>query len=424
MPPNAQQLRGYADVLVRTALGLREGQGLLLRAELAHREFAHLVVEAAYDAGASLVVVDWQDQRVNHARYARSRPGYLDRVPAGMIAQYHQLVDEGWALLNLTGEELPGLLDDVDPAAISRAGQARAKATEFYRNGVMAPLFAWTIGGVPTAAWARQVFPALSETEGMDALWGDLLRMARADQPDPAAAWAAHAARMGVVRASLERERIRALRFEDATPAADGSPCTRLMIGLTDAPIWTSVLFTLPDGRTSIPNVPTEEVFTSPHRLKAEGWARTSRPGFPLGREASGAYFRFAGGELAEWRAEVGQDALDAYFKIPGTRRLGEVALVEVSSPVGASGRVYRNTLYDENAAIHIAFGQSITAGYAGAGAMTAEAREAAGLNQADDHLDLMLGTPTMGVAGIRADGSEIPVMVHGRFAAEMLVSG
>ena len=107
MPPNAIQLRGYADVLVRTALGLREGQGLLLRAELAHRDFANLVVEAAYDAGASLVVVDWQDQRVNRARYARSRPEYLDRVPAGLVAQYHQLMDEGWALLNLTGEELP-----------------------------------------------------------------------------------------------------------------------------------------------------------------------------------------------------------------------------------------------------------------------------------------------------------------------------
>lgn len=424
MSPNNTTLRAYADALLRTALGLQPGQGLLIRAELAHREFVNIAVEAAYDAGAGLVVVDWRDPRTDHARYGRSRPDYLERVPAGLIAQYRQVVDEGWAQLNLTGEELPGLLNDVDPAAISRAGQARAKATEFYRNGVMVPLFAWTIGGVPTAAWARQVFPDLSETEGMNALWDDILRMARADQPDPGAAWAAHAKRMGIVRGALGREKIRALRFEDPTPSPDGLPSTRLTIGLTDAPIWTSVLFTLPDGRTFIPNVPTEEVFTSPHRLKAEGWVRTSRPGFPMGRETSGAYFRFAGGELVEHRAEVGQDALDTYFKIPGTRRLGEVALVEVTSPVGASGRVYHNTLYDENAAIHIAFGQSITAGYPGAGTMPREAREAVGLNQSDDHLDLMIGTPAMGVTGIREDGSEVAVMVDGRFAAEMLVSG
>jgi aminopeptidase len=229
---------------------------------------------------------------------------------------------------------------------------------------------------------------------------------------------------MGIVRSALGREGIRALRFEDPAPAADGLPSTRLTIGLTDAPIWTSVLFTLPDGRTFIPNVPTEEVFTAPHREKAEGWVRTSRPGFPMGREASGAYFRFAGGELVEHRSETGQDALDAFFKIPGARRLGEVALVEVTSPVGASGRIYHNTLYDENAAIHIAFGQSITAAYPGAEAMPREAREAVGLNQSDDHLDLMIGAPAMGVTGIRADGSEIPVMIDGRFAPEMLVSG
>ncbi len=214
----------------------------------------------------------------------------------------------------------------------------------------------------------------------------------------------------------MARHAVRAIRYHDPTPADDGKASTDLTVSLTDAPLWVGGSGFTPEGIEFMANMPTEEVFCTPHRMKAEGWVRTSKPIFPLSREVRDAYFRFEGGECVEARARIGEDVLKSFLEIRGARRLGEVSLVDVRSPVNQTGLVFFDTLFDENAVCHIAFGSAYSECVEGAENMSPEEREAYGLNDADTHEDFMIGTPTMDVDGVTQDGKTLAIMRAGQF--------
>ncbi len=408
--------RRYADLIARFGANVQPGQNVLISAEIVGRDFVDLVLQACYQAGAGYVQIGWVDPKTQHSRVMLSSEASIDYIPDYEVARHNQMADERWARIAITGEEFPDINNDLDPKRLGRMRSARAQKFRRYIDAQMSNQMQWTVVAMPTENWARKVFPDLPVDQAVNRLWEIVLRAVRVDADDPVATWRAHERTLKQVAEYMAKHAVRAIRYFDPNPAADGKPSTDLTVGLTDAPLWVGGGAETPAGVPFMANMPTEEVFCTPHNQKAEGWVRTSKPLFPLGREVNDAYFRFENGLCVEARAAKGEDVLNSFLEIKGARRLGEVSLVDVRSPINQEGVVFYDTLFDENAACHIAFGKAYSECVAGADAMTPEQQEAFGMNHSDAHEDFMIGTPTMRVTGICADGRVIDVMREGKF--------
>jgi aminopeptidase len=415
------QQRAYADLIIRAGVNLQPGQSLAIRAELGHREFVRILTTAAYDAGAKYVEVLWLDPLVTKIRYQHVSHEHLGFVPAFEVARANEMLDDRWARIALTGEEYPNAFEDVDPALLREYRQSWYKKLGFFQQRVMNNEISWCVAGVPVAPWAQKVLPGLDAGAATEKLWELTLRVCRADQPDPLAAWQQHDANLKKVSAFMDRYQVRAIRYLDERPGPDGKASTDLTVGLTDRPFWSCGTSDNAAGLPFFANIPTEEIFSTPHNQRTQGWVRTSKPGFPFERELLDAYFRFQDGEVVEWRAAKGQDVLGELFQVPGARRLGELSLVDVRSPINQAGLIFHDTLFDENAVCHIAFGRGYPEGIQGGSKLSQEELAALGLNSSDIHVDLMIGTETMKVIGTCADGSEVAIMENGMFVDAVL---
>jgi aminopeptidase len=410
------ELRKYAEVLVRLGVNLQSGQSLRIGAELEHAPFVRIVTEEAYRQGAPYVQVDWMDTPLARARMQYSSGENLSYFPEYEVAKARQMVDEGWARLSLVGSEFPDLLKDVDPVAMRTVAVTRSQKLKFYTQAMMANQLQWCVAAVPTRAWAGKVYPNLAPEAALAELWTQVLRMVRVDRPDPVEAWARHNATLKGVADFLMRNHVRTLRFIDTKTGPDGLPATDLTVGMTDHPQWLGAGAERPDGIPFLPNMPTEEVFSTPHNQRTEGYVRLSKPAFPFQREIRDGFFRFANGEVVEFDAAEGREVLEQFFELDGTRRLGEVALVDVRSPVNRANVVFFEILFDENAACHIAFGEAYPDGVVDGSKLSEEELRHLGVNKADAHLDVMIGNETMRLVGIREDGSEVIIMERGEF--------
>ena len=411
----------YAELLIAIGVNLQPDQPLLVTAELAHADFVRDVVAVAYRAGARYVHVQWLDTPTDRARLLNSSEDNLNYVPEYEVSRFRQMTDERWARLALVGPEFPDGLADVSPERIRRTSVARRQKVRFYSDAMSANRIQWCVAAVPTPAWARQIFPDLPTDEAVAELWSILFQVCRIDQPDPVAAWQAHDATLTKVAEFMAANRVRSVRFVDTQTEADGKPRTDLTVGLTDSPAWVAASSQRPDGVRFLANIPTEEVFTTPHKMRVTGWVRTSKPAFPFERKVEDAYFRFEEGEVVEFSAVVGEDVLTEFFAIDGAKRLGEVSLVDDRSPINQAGIIFYETLFDENAVCHIAFGNAYPGGIEGGDEMERETLDALGANVSDTHVDFMIGSSTLGVTGVCADGSEVVIMQDGRFVAAVL---
>lgn len=411
-------MANYAELIVKSGINLQPGQSLRIGAELAHRDLVRLLTAQAYQAGARYVHVDWQDALTSKQRLLYSAAEDLDFFPNYEVVRHQEMVDDGWARIALVGPEAPDAYDDVDPTAMRTVSSTRAKAIKFYMQAMMANRQQWCVAGAVTPAWAAKVFPNLDPAAAQERLWQVIYDTCRLSTSDPVAAWAAHDRRLKAAVRFLAENQVRGVRFVDTAPGPDDKPNTDLTVWLTEKPQWIGAAAQTPTGVSFFPNMPTEEVFTTPDARRTEGYVRLSKPAFPFEREVRNARFVFENGEVVHFEAEVGQDVLAQYFQIEGTRRLGEVALVDVRSPVNQADVVFYETLYDENAACHIAFGQAYPDGVEGGNALSDEELTALGVNKSDAHQDVMIGTPSMDVIGLRADGSTLSIMEQGEFIA------
>lgn len=401
LPP--ELLARYADAIVRASLGLEEGDTLVIQAQPEHRELTVALAESAYRAGATFVDAVTADPLVTRARLLHGSDAAVGALSPWARRRLREIAGSRGALVQITGEGEPGYLDGVPPERIATDFARLSKQIAFVRRAQLNLRARWTIAGWPTDHWAGQVYPKLQPLAAKRRLAKDLLSFCRLLDEDGkgASGWLKHLR-------TLDRRSKKLTKLE-LTGLELRGPGTALDIGFVPGTRWLGGPETLVDGRTQAPNMPTEEVFTSPDASATSGTFRCTFPLAFRGRLIQGLRGEFSKGRLIRLEADSDDDRdfVAAYIDSDRMgRRLGEVALVDASSRIGQSGRIYYNTLLDENAAAHIAFGS----GFGG----TRSETPARGVNRSSTHLDVMIGSPELEATGINARGRRIPLIRDG----------
>ncbi len=403
MDPRLEKL---AELAIRVGLNLQKGQEVIATAPIEGVGFVRLLAQKAYQAGASLFTVLYADQALTQYRLALAPEEGLDRAPGWLYGGMAQAFRQGAARLGVVGSD-PEALKDLPPERIARAQRAQNLAYKPALDAITEFATNWSLIPFAHPGWARKVFPHLSEEEAVEALWEAIFRATRADQEDPLAAWEAHNRALHQKVDYLNQKRFHALHFR--------GPGTDLVVGLAEGHLWRGGATRAQNGVVCNPNLPTEEVFTAPHRARVEGVVRASRPLALAGKLVQGIWARFEGGVAVEVGAEQNGEVLQEILKTDeGARRLGEVALVPADNPIAKTGLIFFETLFDENAASHIAFGQAYTENLEGHPSEEEFLRR--GGNRSLIHIDWMIGSEEMEVDGLYEDGTRLPLMRQGRW--------
>jgi aminopeptidase len=405
-----QKLDRLAEVAVKIGLGLRAGQELVMTAPMEALPLVRLITEHAYKAGAVLVTTLFSDDPLVLARYQYGPDGSFDFAPTWLHDGIAAAFKSGAARLAIAGTN-PALLAGQDPSRVARANVAVSKASKPAMELITRHEINWTIVACATPEWAKLVFPGELEGVAMAKLWEAIFVASRIAVDDPVAEWKEHGAKLKQRVDLLNKKRFSALAFK----SSDGE--TNLTVGLADDHLWAGGGTTAGNGIYCQPNIPTEECFTTPHKDRVDGVVRASKPLSHQGTLIENIRCRFEGGKIVEATATAGENVLNRLISTDdGARRLGEVALVPHSSPIAHSGLLFWSTLFDENAASHIALGQAYSTCLIGGEKMDAEALTALGANSSLIHVDWMIGSGTMDVDGISADGKREPLMRAGEW--------
>ena len=405
---NEQKLDLLAEVAVRVGLGLKAGQELVMTASLDAVPLARRITEQAYRAGAMLVTVLYTDDEGALMRYHFAPDASFDHAAKWLYDGMGAAFKSGAARLAITGGN-PALLSNEDSAKVGRANRAVSQAYRPALELITRHAINWTIVASATPAWAASMFPEDAPEVALEKLWDAIFQTTRINTEDPVAAWKTHDAGLQKRAALLNEMRYSALRYR--------GPGTDFTLGLADDHLWLGGGTTAGNGLYCIPNMPTEEVFTTPHKDRADGTVTATKPLSHQGTMIEGIHVRFENGRIVEARASRGQDVLQRLIDTDdGARRLGEVALVPHSSPIAASGMLFLNTLFDENAASHIALGQAYSSCLRNGDKLTPEELAAKGANDSLIHVDWMIGSERLDIDGITAADVAEPLMRKGEW--------
>jgi aminopeptidase len=391
-----KNLRAYAELIVRVGTNLQPGQTLLINALIDHAPLVRELTEAGYRAGARFVDVTYVDMHVRRSFIEHAAEEDLTYTQPWTLERSSSL--DGNALIMIAGDPEPTLLSDLDP---SRVGKARAiKALEAQLASQNGRTVNWNIAAYPTAGQAQQVF---GEPD-VERLWEAYQSAVRLDQPDPVAAWQAQSDKLIARAKQLDEHAFDAIHF--------GGPGTDLTVGLLPGARWMGGGGETVDGIFHVANLPTEEVFTAPDWRRTEGTVRSTRPLALAGMIVEGLEMRFEAGKAVEVKASVGAETVTAQMDSDDFgRALGEIALVDGESAVGKTGLTFFDTLFDENAACHIAYGAAVTFGIDGLDGLSPDELRARGINVSNVHTDFMIGGPEVAVDGITKDGTAVPIL-------------
>lgn len=404
----AQKLDKLAEVAVRVGLGLKPGQELLMTASLDAVPLARRITEQAYRAGASLVTTFYGDDESALMRYRFAQNDSFDRAAGWLYEGMGNAFKSGTARLAITGAN-PFLLANEDPEKVSRANRALSVAYRPALELITRHEINWTIVACATPAWAAAMFPEDAPEVAMAKLWDAIFETSRIENSDPVAAWKAHDSGLQKRAGFLNEKRYAALQYR--------GPGIDFRLGLADDHLWLGGGTTAGNGVYCIPNIPTEEVFTTPHKDRADGTVTASKPLSHQGTMIEGIQVRFEQGRIVEARATRGQEVLQKLIDTDeGARRLGEVALVPHSSPIARSGLTFFNTLFDENAASHIALGQAYSTCLRDGEKLTPEQLAAKGANDSLIHVDWMIGSNELDIDAITVSGTVEPLMRKGEW--------
>ncbi len=403
-----QKLDRLAQVAINAGLGLERGQELVMTASLDALPLARLITEQAYKAGASLVTTLFTDEQSTLLRYRYAEDPGFDTAAGWLYEGMATAFRNGAARLAIAGGD-PSLLSKQDPEKVGRANRAVSKAYRPAIELITRHDINWTIVACATPAWAAAVFPDLPPDEAMSKLWDAIFAASRVDADDPVERWKQHDAGLHRRADLLNEKRYATLHFR--------GPGTDLRVGLADDHLWMGGGTKAGTGAYCIPNMPTEEVFTTPHKDRVDGTVTSTKPLSHQGTLIEKIAVRFEGGRVVDAKASAGQEVLQRMIDTDdGARRLGEVALVPHSSPIAKSGLLFLNTLFDENAASHIALGQAYSTCVKDGDKLTPEELAARGANESLIHVDWMIGSSEIDVDGITATGTAEPLMRKGEW--------
>ena len=403
------RLERLAEVAVKVGLRLEPGQDLFMTAPVAALPLARQIAVAAYKAGAGLVTPILSDEETTLARFRFAPEASFDRAPGWLYDGVAKAFAANTARLAIVGED-PMLLAAEDPAKVARANKANSIAYQPALEKITGFDINWNIVAYPTPSWAKRVFPDDEDDAAAGKLAEAIFAASRVNGDDPIAAWAAHNAALGRRTEWLNARKFHALRYS--------GPGTDLTIGLADGHEWQGGAARAKNGVTCNPNIPTEEVFTTPHARRVEGRVVSTKPLSYQGTLIDGIAVSFEAGRIVAASAARGEEVLKKVLDADeGARRLGEVALVPNSSPISQSGLMFFNTLFDENAASHIAIGQCYSKCFVAGETLSPEEVAARGGNASIIHIDWMIGSGEIDIDGLDENGARTPVMRKGEWA-------
>jgi aminopeptidase len=403
------KLERLAETAVKVGLRLQPGQDLYLTAPVAALPLARAIADEAYKAGAGLVTPIFSDEEMALSRFRFAADGSFDRGPGWLYEGVAKAFDANTARLAIVGED-PMLLAEADPAKVARANKANSIAYQPALEKIAGFDINWNIVAYPGASWAKRVFPGDDDDIAVGKLAEAIFAASRVDNDDPVAAWTAHNSALSRRTEWLNGKKFHALHYS--------GPGTDLTIGLADGHDWQGGAATAKNGITCNPNIPTEEVFTAPHARRVEGHVVSTKPLSYQGTLIDGIAVRFEAGRIVEAKAQRGEEVLKKVLDTDeGAGRLGEVALVPHSSPISKSGLMFFNTLFDENAACHIAIGQCYAKCFVDGDKLTSEEIAARGGNKSMIHIDWMIGSERIDIDGLDANGDRTPVFRKGEWA-------
>ncbi|WP_407965635.1 aminopeptidase [Bartonella sp. C271] len=404
-----EMLDRLAEVTIKVGLNLQEGQDLVLTAPVTALPLVRRIAYHAYKAGAGVITPLFGDESLSLIRFENAHSASFDCAPSWLYEGMAKAFENGAARLAIVGDN-PLLLSNQDLNKVSRLNKATSIAYQPALNKISNFAINWSIIAYPTAGWAAAMFPDLPLGEAIQKLAEAIFSASRVTQDNAVYAWHAHNANLKQRSSWLNEQRFIALHFT--------GPGTDLMVGLADEHEWHGGASIAQNGVVCNPNIPTEEVFTTPHAYKVDGFVRSTKPLSYQGMLIDNIEVRFEAGRIVNASASKGQEVLQKVLQSDeGASRLGEVALVPHSSPISKSGLLFYNTLFDENAACHIALGQCYSKCFLNGAALTTEEIAMRGGNKSIIHIDWMIGSNEINIDGIRQNGAKIPVFRQGEWA-------
>ena len=405
------KFKEYAKLLVEVGVNIQKGQTLVIGSPVDCAWFARLCARAAYAAGCREVVMRWSDDELTREKYLHAEDSVFDSLPAWQAEFDNGYARQGAAFLHISARD-PENLVGVDPDRIARSQRSSGEALREYRELTMSNTVPWCIGSIPIPSWARKVFPGCPDGEAVEKLWEAIFQTVRVDGSGAAVdRWREHLAGLKGHMDRLNGLNLESLHYTNSLG-------TDLTIRLLEGHIWAAGSSATKSGLPFIANMPTEEVFTAPLRNGVDGVVCSPLPLVHNGVVIDKIRFQVREGKIVEASAQTGEDALKAAITLDeGASYFGEVALVPYDSPISRQKLLYYNTLFDENASCHLAFGEAYPECLQGGAEMSKEERKARGLNDSITHVDFMVGTADLSITGETRDGREVPVFVAGNFA-------
>lgn len=405
-----ENLKKYARLIAETGVNVQDNHTVVLQISVDQAPLARLITEEAYRLGAAEVIVQWSDETIQREFLAYAATDRIENVPQYKIDQTDDWIAKGASRISVVSSN-PDALAGVDAQRVAAFQAANGKALVNLRKATQANKVSWTVVAAASEGWAAKVFPELATSEEqVDALWNEIFKTTRIYEENPVIAWDIHDKKLQEKAAELNEQQFTALHYT--------APGTDLTIGLPKNHLWEGAGSYNARGEEFMANMPTEEVFTAPDSRRVDGYVSSTKPLSYAGTIISGMKFTFKDGKVVDFSAEQGEEALKNLLAIDeGAKHLGEVALVPDPSPISQSGLIFYNTLFDENASNHLAFGSAYAFNLQGGTEMSEEELAEAGLNRSQTHVDFMVGSDKMNIDGIKEDGTIVPVFRNGDWA-------
>ena len=402
-------LRNYARLAVLNGVNLQKGQVLVISCDVNDAPFARLVTDIAYDIGAKEVIVIWRDEHITRTMYLRAHDSVFEEFPDWIPERFKYYDEREAAYLSIMSDD-PDLLSDVNPERLRKLNILSQKACKEHKELLVSSRIRWSIIALPSVKWAKKVFPNLDETQAYNKLWTAIAKSSRIDCEDPIEAWRKHNEAFTNRAKILNEGQFEALHFKNSIG-------TDITIKLAENHVWVGCGNADHKGVYFYPNIPTEEIFTLPHKNGANGKVVSSMPLVYQMNTIEGIEIEFKDGEVTAYKASKNEELLkDIIETDEGSRRLGEVALVPYTSPISDMKILFYKTLFDENASCHLALGKGYSACIKGYEKMSKEEISGCGCNDSLTHVDFMFGTNDLKVTGVKKNGEEIVIFSDGNY--------